>query len=96
MHFFSFRMTDEVRCAYTDARHRYLLFGHTRERASDGTCICVIVGSGNDKEKLMAVAVDHAQRIDTHGRMTHYFIYPTESIEQGITLGSQEARAGDN
>ena len=95
MHFFTFKMNDEVRRAYTEAGHELLLFGYTRKRAPDGTVLCVIVASGDCYHELCACAVQHAHA-DKDKRIAHYFVHGVQEVEQGIALGAQELKAKDN
>ncbi len=95
MHFFSFKMADDVRRAYLEAGHELLLFGRTRESAADGTALCVIIGSSDCFQQLVACAVQHA-RTDKDRRIAHYFIHGTEDVEKGLALGAQELKAEDN
>lgn len=96
MHFFSFVMNDQVRTAYTEAGHRLLLFGRTREAAADGTTLCLIIGSGNCAADLVVIALDHSARVDVDKRIAGYFVHSAEEVERGILLGNQETKAKEN
>lgn len=95
MHFFSFKMNDDVRRAYLEAGHELLLFGYTHERASDGTALCVVIASGDCYQQMCACAVEHARK-DKDKRVAHYFVHGVQQVENGLALGAYETKAKEN
>ncbi len=96
MHFFSFRMTDDLMRVCFSGGHLYVLFSVTGDTDEQGVPLYQAVGSGDSDRALAFAACIHHERQGRREGVQGYVIYGTEEVREGMELGEQERKAGSN
>jgi len=96
MHFFTFRMTDDLKRVCFTNGHPYIMFSVTGHADEQGVPLYQAVCSGDNERALAFAACIHHEKQGRREGVRAYVVYGTEEVREGMELGEQEREAGSN